>query len=402
MDYQLWKLGENVANNPVLGKAKHPIPWELDFLRGMHQKVALSLLAQYLQISTGRNVRLMSIWLDKTAWVSWTDPNGKLVKRRELADLAVVVRKQSGRTIDRWMWLVQGKRTHQLLDTYTGTSSPHEIDLLQRMPTFSMQGVTKPFALANECTSGKVVPWTFVDFDADISAPNSAYIKGYSPIAPRWLGAVGLQPTWGPAWQTAPATPRSYINSYCECLKAIVLEHNIAWIDSYSPPQKTPVFRPGAPINKIKFPDWWRLYAELIYGFRTTTTKHAQTQNNPKGSVIQFSRIISNAMIALYNNSFWQGHRYLDVVHGYGDGSQFEDIPFDIQPENMCWAVAATPHAYGGRGVINQLSSFNNLLMAEESDIPPTNDGPPMSNDDGDDEPGGMQVTFVDVLGDEE
>ena len=87
-DKKLWRYGSKVAGN--IG---HGVAWELDFLRGMHQGNALRYLARELSSATGRAIHLTSIWLDKHAWVSWSQ-GGNRVDKRELADLAVIVRRR--------------------------------------------------------------------------------------------------------------------------------------------------------------------------------------------------------------------------------------------------------------------------------------------------------------------
>lgn len=129
-DKTLWDFGRAVAD-----QRQHKVAWELDFLRGMHQGPSLSDLASKLSSATGQPIQLTSVWMDKHAWASWYQGSTR-VNKRELADLAVIVRKRHGRGVAKWMWLIQGKRTKKLLDNYGGTSTPFELDLLHRMPDF--------------------------------------------------------------------------------------------------------------------------------------------------------------------------------------------------------------------------------------------------------------------------
>lgn len=193
-DKRLWKYGSKVASS--LG---HGVAWELDFLRGMHQGNALRYLARELSSATGRAIQLTSIWLDKHAWVTWYQ-GGNRVDQRELADLAVIVRRRRKGKVVNWMWLIQGKRISKLLGTYGGSSTPYELDLLHRMPMFSLNGFSGTFRLKRDFPSsgGKTspdwpipvsTPWTFMDFRADSAQPWSANSQKYSSIAPRWPGS---------------------------------------------------------------------------------------------------------------------------------------------------------------------------------------------------------------------
>ncbi|WP_329889487.1 hypothetical protein [Stenotrophomonas sepilia] len=277
-------MGRKVARE----KGRRYKNWELDFVRGLHQGRALSSLAADLTISTGIPVRLMSIWLDKNAWVTWKDSAGHLVSRRELADLAVVVRQPMGGKVAQWMWLLQAKRTMHLLDSYVGSSSLHELDLLHRMPDFSLlegDGKTRRLiasniALANEFAIGKtpagvspwpcpgVVPWTFLDFDSDVKDASSAARNHFSPVSARWLGTPSAPAgSWAEQWLRAGGGASPLLASYTACLLGIISGQQVAWRHpGHASACRT--FAPGAPLDPSVYPQWHRLKGAATHGCR--------------------------------------------------------------------------------------------------------------------------------------
>jgi hypothetical protein len=385
MDDILWNLGQSVAAN-----RSHVRAWELDFLRGMHAGPAVRMLARYLQLATNQDIRLMSIWMDKHAWASWTNASGATVKRRELADLAVIVRRRHGPGIARWMWLVQAKRTAKLLAPYSGRSSVHELDLLHRIPDFTLSGVTKPFQLNTEFlptasvpsrlpwSADISVPWTFLDFDLDRLQLDSANSNGYSPIAPRWPGDTALVGSWAALWQAGNTYPNMSLGSYTQCLLSIIQGHAVSWHD----PQQTGTNRaklvPGAPIDDPRYPEWSRLYAALVRTGFHATSGHAKSTGNPQGSIIQLSKFLTSHSKFGPLFSRWDSWTYSQSM-----------------TENMHWAISSKNDI----DPFLALEDFDKLEGSDEEliDIPPFEPTEIIRDEE---EPSGMQVLIVDALGD--
>ena len=107
VDFDIWAAGIDQFNTHPYIKAQNPPPHELDYLRGFHRLSVLQLIQAYLLGSLGASaIRVTSLWLDKFAYVH--PYVTQFSKRRELADLAVIVRVNNQAS---WMWLLQAKKT---------------------------------------------------------------------------------------------------------------------------------------------------------------------------------------------------------------------------------------------------------------------------------------------------
>ncbi|CAJ0802528.1 hypothetical protein LMG7141_04122 [Ralstonia condita] len=374
-DSILWDRGEEVAKH----RGRQGKAWELDFLRGMHAEPALQHLATHLSNNTGRHIQLSSIWLDKHAWVSWTDENGKRVSKRELADLAVIVRRPSGRSLSRWMWLLQGKRIGCPLETYSGTSSPYEVDLLQRMPPFNLRGTnfdlqTRDFDPTVKIKVGSpwnieqvFVPWTFLDFP---DSKTSSRFTNHPLIAPRWLGGMPKPGWWANTWLNGAVTQR--ISSYTECLLSIVTGQAPVWWDPRGGSRVAGLV-PGAPIHK-RFPTWKRLYQSLMSAAVSSTSGHAVSKDNPTGAVLQVSKFIAN----------------------------FSHAPFLpwLYAESLDSTVSVAGHAHGGdcSDFFERRCAFGQRVKLESDYFQASHDVVPPLGESIEDEPGGMLILFVDIL----
>ncbi|MDZ5832707.1 hypothetical protein U4I41_10130 [Stenotrophomonas maltophilia] len=409
MDREIWRMGRKVARE----KGRRYKNWELDFVRGLHQGRALSSLAADLTISTGIPVRLMSIWLDKNAWVTWKDSAGHLVSRRELADLAVVVRQPMGGKVAQWMWLLQAKRTMHLLDSYVGSSSLHELDLLHRMPDFSLlegDGKTRRLiasniALANEFAIGKtpagvspwpcpgVVPWTFLDFDSDVKDASSAARNHFSPVSARWLGTPSAPAgSWAEQWLRAGGGASPLLASYTACLLGIISGQQVAWRHpGHASACRT--FAPGAPLDPSVYPQWHRLYTALMTRSVGGVSGHAKSSGNPSGSVLQFSQLMAQEASSV---------RWLASGFGFPDYRPVGWLSGAQSSFSGQWAIAGLPEQEARESLRMfdglETSSWPEEMLASEQN----NDGgepPEMSESDSDDGyNGGMQVLFVDLL----
>lgn len=411
MDRTIWSWGRDVARS----RGRHRKNWELDFVRGMHQGAALEKLSRHLRAVTGTPVRLMSIWLDKHAWASWVGPDGKSVGRRELADVAVVVRQPYRNTMKEWMWLLQAKRTMYLLEPYHGTSSDHELDLLHRMPVFSLleggsrsgKVLAKDIDLQKDFGIGSVapkvdpwlsegrVPWTFLDFDNDWKDAGSAAANGYSPASARWLGSEAAPASsWADVWSKAELKASPLLASYTACLLGIVSGMAVGWSNPSSAAALNSTFAPGAPVDRNAYPEWHRLYEALMVRSRGTTSGHARAQGNPSGSVLQFSQLMAEQSLDSYRPFF--GARSGGVFWSGRFGGLYEGWEGE-------WTIAGM----ASEGALRALERFGGLAEAgwtnlEDGSLEAEGVDPPEylepEWDEGHD--GGMQVLFVDLLRD--
>ncbi|MGV8931959.1 MAG: hypothetical protein ACOH1R_07615 [Luteimonas sp.] len=396
MDDALWERGFVVAN----GRG-HTTTWELDFLRGMHNGEALSDLAASLKVTTGHDIRLMSIWLDKTAWVSWVDLADAKVKKRELADLAVIVRKEHGGAIEPWMWIMQAKRVENLAQRYTGESTDYELDLLHRMPEFELRGsersfdLTKEFHFTNGLRTASApwgcevsTPWTFLDLDANRHSKTSAAAHGYSPISARWTGCPPEQGSWADQWMTECGYQSLAINSYTRCLEAIIQGTPIPWAIPTQPSAGRP-FVPGAPAND-QFPQWQRLYRTLLDTLSGVKTGHAGTLKGQKGDAIQVSEFVRSGSKLLYSETLAKrAIEFCEISRGNCGLTGVVDVE---GASSFSWfqTFGNSPNSW------NAISRFDEALAKShggDSRI----DGPAENVQEFDGR--GMQVLIVDVLG---
>lgn len=294
MDHLLWGLAKNVA---IWRNRHYKTPWELDFVRALHEPTGLQQLSTWLGQQSGQMIRMHSIWLDKHAWVYWDDPvnTTQRVGPCELADLAVVIRKNLNGVIYHWLWILQAKRTSKAFAKYIGTSSAHEIELLQKMPPFDLDKCQSgTFNLQPEFTHSvplqagspwpkPQIPWTFLDFDKFPATRSSAASQMGSPIAARWPAVPADPASWaGLHPQVNPA-----LTSYTGCLLDLVsASQTVTWKEESG--AQGHKMLPGGPVGDPGYKEWTRLYAELM-GL-PLQNGHAASPNNHAGTVHTFSQ----------------------------------------------------------------------------------------------------------------
>lgn len=281
----LWHAGVQVA-----GWKGRTNPWELDFLRGMHQGPSLQILAWHLMLACRTSIRLKSLWLDKHVWAHWQLPGSTNTSRHELADLAVIVRHRSTRRT--WMWLLQAKRVVTCLAPYPkNPSTKAELDLLHRMPIFSV--VNTSFDLRRDFPKSAQpshswrlpaarVPWTFLDLHAGLSAPLSGALAFPHPIAVRWPGTRLGPPPPAQLWTKAK---RPELSSYVSCLEALITGTSSRWYTN-APSGRTLI--PGAAVGNGLNNEWTKLHSVIVRRCAASYSKHARTKSNPTGATLQF------------------------------------------------------------------------------------------------------------------
>ena len=414
MDSKLWLHGRRVAR----ARGRRTKNWELDFVRGMHQGKALQQLSDYLRAATGTPVRLMSIWMDKNAWVTWTNGSSTaLVKRRELADVAVVVRQPQGAGMAEWLWLMQAKRTMHLLEPYSGVSSVHELQLLHEMPAFSLlegDGRSRKFIASNidlkkdfgagikhqrvrPWLSEATTPWTFLDFDADRKDTGSASAHGFSPVSARWLGTPKVpQTSWAQGWRNTHPQQGPLLASYTACLLGIVSGMQTGWSDPSATNMQPHTFVPGAPVDQARYPEWYRLYQALMVRSKQGKNGHAKAPHNLDGSVIQEATLLAKQSTDYFSH-FLSYDEYL-----------FPDDELSRRVDR--WVGRSGGVAFSGvrsRAGLNSLARFDAIAentLSTSREAPDTTGEPPDPpidlpyEEEPDDHGGGMQVLFVDLL----
>lgn len=201
VDFEIWNNGVERFNDPARKYSRHSRqPHELDYLRGFHDPVTLAAIKARIAAVTGLTVNVTSFWLDKTTYVFPTTP-GVSTKRRELADLAVVLRDYARR--EHAMWILQAKKGDSAAGRLAaGGSTPKEIELFEKAPQFELEPLSKAkpnlvFNLEPEfgppANSSNFRHWSFLMFRETPTAPPAG---GPSPTQWRWNGS-GLSPQTG-------------------------------------------------------------------------------------------------------------------------------------------------------------------------------------------------------------
>jgi hypothetical protein len=201
VDFVIWNNGVECFNDPARRYSNHTRqPHELDYLRGFHDPATLDAIKARLATVTKKHVSVTSFWLDKTAYVFPTTA-GVSIQRRELADLAVVLRDDS--LNHHAMWILQAKKNdNAAASNLSGRSTQLEIELFEKFPQFELEQMSKAktklaFDLAPEfgspANSANFRHWSFLMFRETPTAPPSGVT---SPVQWRWNGS-GPNPQTG-------------------------------------------------------------------------------------------------------------------------------------------------------------------------------------------------------------
>jgi hypothetical protein len=182
-DYDLWSF----AHNPGKGSG------ELDFLRGVHSAPGIQTIKQFLgRRNPGLLLRVSSIWLDKYPIVEPAASSGCATDRRELGDLAVIVRRSLPRGLDVHMWILQAKLVATNWQNHG--SSWKEIELYERLPQFDLLESQNPSAKRIDTFDLTAQPpdwrfWSFLFFDDNSPGAAGSTGSGPSPIQALWTSA---------------------------------------------------------------------------------------------------------------------------------------------------------------------------------------------------------------------
>lgn len=194
VDFEIWNNGVERFNDPARRYSRRSVnPHELDYLRGFHDPATLAAIKARIAAVTGQPVNVTSFWLDKTAYVYPTTP-GVSTSRRELADLAVVLRDFA--LGDHVMWILQAKKGDDPAGPLgAGISTLKEIALFEKAPQFELEPISKAkprpaFDLEPEfgspTSSANFRHWSFLMFRETPTAPAAG---GPSPAQWRWKGS---------------------------------------------------------------------------------------------------------------------------------------------------------------------------------------------------------------------
>lgn len=196
LDSEIWLAGCRLFADPFArysSSRRARFPHELDFLRGLHNRGVVRAIRRYLNHALpGIHIAVSSLWLDKTAYVRPL-VKGSLGPRRELADLAVVVRNLgTGQTN---MWVLQAKKADAAAAPLgSGRSTRLEVELLEDCPHFQLE---PPRAGASPLTfdlapqfggpaqKANYKHWSFLMFK---KTPGPLAPSDPSPIQWRWDG----------------------------------------------------------------------------------------------------------------------------------------------------------------------------------------------------------------------
>lgn len=228
VDFEIWNNGVERFNDPTRRYSKNTRqPHELDYLRGFHDPVTLAAIKARIAAVTGCSVNVTSVWLDKTAYVYPMSQHVSSKTRRELADLAVVLRdRSSGWPTLRTMWLLQAKKGNNPASSLPpNPSTKKEIELFEQSPQFELESWSKPKTKR------------FFDLEPEFGSPqNSANFRHWSFLMFRETPNVPLGGGPSPAqWRWSGSDPNPLIGSFMEGITQMLLhprnpDHKGEWL----------------------------------------------------------------------------------------------------------------------------------------------------------------------------
>lgn len=373
MDEWLWHRGYWHWVNQPYSRSSH-VPHELDYLHGLHSAHALKALAKWMSAQLPCRVRLSGMWQDKYVYVRPQGLNNKDLPQRELADMAVILQKAVGKTIERSMWLLQAKVGPSPDCVFSGPSSAKEIDLLENGLAFSLLDKKGGAAIAPGFAAKTFQGpkhWSFLTFHKNPTLPAPAPLLAH-PVRARWPGSK------------SPTSPVH--QSFCEALLGVVS-------GTY-----------GAPVISPATDEWSRLFELLMkLPIASPTVGHAKSSANPSGSVMQFA-VASGAMLESAKAGGFIGakHRHLLEHSFWIDEPHENEIYVEHDSHPYGWRCKYSRGYGGGTAESGDWSALDGLLAEEAYGLGDEADGPTGPGDvvlpgEPDDGPGVPFVLFVDL-----
>lgn len=259
IDRMLWAAGHHFWLQRG-GAHRSRKPHELDYLRAFHSPSALRALSRWLAVELETPVRLQTMWQDKSTYVRPRSGRGRA--ERELADLAVIVRRCAGGKVQRAMWILQAKVLSTPDAPLSGPASAKEIALFEGCPRFDVLdslrgrkiGRTIDPTLFKRAQGGN---WSFLTYHAWPSHPYAGPGGPY-PVRLRWPGS------------TSPKAPSDA--SFAAKLAAFV---------------RRPGHRYGEVVGAPTTSEWSALYDILMRHIELRPTSgHARSAQNLPGRVL--------------------------------------------------------------------------------------------------------------------
>ena len=359
MDAMLWAQGYvRWIQAPVRSDAVRPN--ELDYLRGIHNAPVLTALSRWLSAQTKKNVRLRSMWQDKTVYVEPYDHSGNALTPRELADLAIITNFIGPAGIQRTMWVLQAKVSTKPTSNFGGEPSRKEIELFEKSGCFSLldgSGVPRGQAYDAHDFLGPS-HWSFLTFHRNHHRPCPG--SQPFPVNMRWPGSIS---------PTFPVT-----ESFCKSLVDVC--NGVHGVSVDKPPSGD---------------DWSRLYEALMSANSAKKTKYAVTSGNTDGSVMQlaaaslvrFQSLATSAQTTLALATWMDQFADRDSYHFW---RRWPRRLRGVSLINGSWAEESRSR-----------EADDALILDAFGDGPPGLDGGAVDDGDGDG-PGFRHMLFVDVL----
>lgn len=360
MDAMLWAQGYvRWIHAPVRSDSVRPN--ELDYLRGIHNAPVLSALSRWLSAQTKKNVRLRSMWQDKTVYVEPYDNSGSKLAPRELADLAIITNFIGPAGIRRTMWVLQAKVSARPTSNFGGEPSRKEIELFEKSRCFSLldaSGFPRGQAYDAHDFLGPA-HWSFLTFHRNHHWPSRG--NQPFPVHMRWPGSI------------SPKFPVT--ESFCKSLVDVCKGVH------------------GVSVDKDPSVDEWsRLYEALMLANSTRRTKYAVTSGNLDGSVMQLAAASLDRFRSL-ETSVWEAltigtwmDQFADRDSYYSCGAEWNLRSCGVSTINSIWAEESRSR-----------EADDALIRDAFGDGPPGLEGGAADDGDGDG-PGFRHMLFVDVL----
>ncbi len=185
VDFELWSM----AHHNPRGSG------ELEFLRGVHSSTGVAEIKAFLvRLGQPGLIRVSSIWLDKYPIVVPHAASGCSTDKREIGDLAVVVRQSHPDGLSIRMWILQAKVA---APNWQGAgSSAKEIELYERLPAFDLYssqhaGARKIDSFDLALDFGAVNPvdrrfWSYLLFKDNSPGTSAVTPADPSPMRAQW------------------------------------------------------------------------------------------------------------------------------------------------------------------------------------------------------------------------
>lgn len=338
-EYEVWSRGERRGGG------------EIGFLRELHDIATLRVIQNSFHgLAPQAITRVSSIWIDKYPLCEPTPRSGRTTDRRELGDLAIIIRKLNGAKIGMRMMILQGKVARR--GWQSQANSRREIELMETCPEFEV------FPNQSKSAASQGV-FNLVGSSGFPSPPYAAFpFWNFLLFAPHWTKGKATPSHLSICWPSRVSTQDTFLATLRSMANSVGAGHQY-----------------GADVHKgTPYPEWRRLFHLL---WRSARAKLPSIlPGGPWSQSLTFEQFL-------------------------------RDID-EYETESKGIAIATTGFQPGGRGSNQALSAWQTFQAAieEEESSPsellsleiPDRPLPPDPPHDGDDNGTGCSLLVIDLI----